>query len=300
MAKNSDARHHRGDFRCAACGGADQDPRGQGRRCFGWTTGDGWIHCSRVDSRWPDKSGNTWAHPPDTRRATTEPIQAEAQRDEQAEQRRRTKLIRTHRETVPITDPSAEPARLYLASRGLIGVTSIALRFHPALAYHDPPNGLIGMFPALVALVLASDGRPICLHRTYLTARGEKAPVPTPRKMMSPAIKGSTMGGAIRLNPECGPRLAIAEGIETGLSFARLSGWPVWSTASAGGMKAVVLPPHVAEVAIAADHDSSGTGQVSARALARRLIAEGRKVKIITPPRMGTDWNDVLLEGTPA
>lgn len=33
---------------CAVCGGADGDPRGQERRCFGWTTEDGaWVHCSR-------------------------------------------------------------------------------------------------------------------------------------------------------------------------------------------------------------------------------------------------------------
>lgn len=33
---------------CEVCGGGENDPRGQERRCFGWTTEDGdWCHCTR-------------------------------------------------------------------------------------------------------------------------------------------------------------------------------------------------------------------------------------------------------------
>jgi hypothetical protein len=40
-------RFSRGE-RCPVCGGCDDDPRGQGRRCFGFASGD-WIHCSREE-----------------------------------------------------------------------------------------------------------------------------------------------------------------------------------------------------------------------------------------------------------
>jgi hypothetical protein len=35
---------------CPVCDGSDSDPRGQGRRCHGFLSGDGeWVHCSRED-----------------------------------------------------------------------------------------------------------------------------------------------------------------------------------------------------------------------------------------------------------
>ncbi len=39
-----------GGRRCPVCGGADGDPRGQGRRCSGFTTTDGqYVHCAREE-----------------------------------------------------------------------------------------------------------------------------------------------------------------------------------------------------------------------------------------------------------
>lgn len=44
-----DQRHTR-QHRCPVCGGADSDPRGQGKRCSGFTSADGaWCHCSREE-----------------------------------------------------------------------------------------------------------------------------------------------------------------------------------------------------------------------------------------------------------
>ena len=35
---------------CPICGGDERDPRGQGRRCFGFLSGDGeWAHCTRAE-----------------------------------------------------------------------------------------------------------------------------------------------------------------------------------------------------------------------------------------------------------
>lgn len=44
-----DQRHLR-SHPCPVCGGAEQDPRGLGKRCTGFTSGDGeWCHCSREE-----------------------------------------------------------------------------------------------------------------------------------------------------------------------------------------------------------------------------------------------------------
>lgn len=44
---HSDQRHSH-DHRCPICGGRDEDPRGSGRRCNGYTSSDGeWVRCSR-------------------------------------------------------------------------------------------------------------------------------------------------------------------------------------------------------------------------------------------------------------
>ena len=71
------------------------------------------------------------------------------------------------------------------------------------------------------------------------------------------------------------------------------SGLPTWATLSTSGLRAVILPPEVETVIIAADADEAG--EVAAQAAARRFIAEGRKVKIARPPK-GMDFNDLLLK----
>jgi putative DNA primase/helicase len=211
------------------------------------------------------------------------------------EERRRNRLVRVWREGVPLMAPAAEPARLYLAHRGLTGFDAASLKLHAGLAYFQEGHQ-VGIFPVLLALVQAPDGRAIALHRTYLTPQGLKAPVATPKKTMSPVVPGSLTGAAIRLGPVTGGRLALAEGVESAASFTRLTGWPCWSYLSASGLRAAVVPSEAVDVVIAADHDRNGVGQAAALALARRLLAEGRRTRIWAPPTVGTDWNDVLQE----
>lgn len=49
MSVNRSMRHTK-NHRCPVCGGADEDPRGRDKRCFGWTSSDGeWCHCTREE-----------------------------------------------------------------------------------------------------------------------------------------------------------------------------------------------------------------------------------------------------------
>lgn len=144
----------------------------------------------------------------------------------------------------------------------------------------------------------------IGIHRTYLAViegKVTKAPI-SPNKM----ILGKAGGGAVRLpcidkssiNETLGKKLVIAEGIETALSIAQATSLPVWVALSASGMQNIILPPSqmIEEVIIAADYDEAGI--FAAERLACRLLGEGYKAKIVTPPYKGSDFNDLLLKQT--
>jgi hypothetical protein len=155
----------------------------------------------------------------------------------------------------------------------------------------EPPPTLRVVYlrgePAMVARVEGPGGLQ-GLHLTFLEPDGRG------RRGKKLAKGSKPKGGAIRLFPlEEGQPLALAEGIETALAVREATGWPAWATIAAPFMKEVVLPPEVKEVVIAADHDRAGID--AAHALARKLIREGRKVRIAVPPEEGEDWLDVLV-----
>jgi len=111
---------------------------------------------------------------------------------------------------------------------------------------------------------------------------------------MSPAVPRATNGGAIRLYaPD--ETLAVTEGIETALAVRVATGLPLWATYSAGGMARLIVPPDVRLVIICADHDPAGLD--AARTLARRLLTEQRRVKMLIPDRPGADWADLQEVG---
>ena len=66
----------------------------------------------------------------------------------------------------------------------------------------------------------------------------------------------------------------------------------MWAAIAAPFMREVVVPGEVKEVVIAADHDRAGLE--AARALARRLLREGRRVRVAVPPEEMDDWLDAL------
>lgn len=186
---------------------------------------------------------------------------------------------------------SGDPVAHYLARRGL-GLASFppALRYVEKCRYQgDEPR----WFPAMIAKVTGADGKPVTVHRTYLTADGNKAPVEAPRRLMSGKIE---KGCAIRLAP-AGPVLGIAEGIETALAASAIWGVPCWSAVNASMLMAWEPPADVSEVIVFGDNDPKYGGQSAAFALAHRLAAGARQlpVRVEMPPDVGTDWNDVLM-----
>jgi hypothetical protein len=145
----------------------------------------------------------------------------------------------------------------------------------------------------MLSAVVTADGELKALHRTYLNTDGSgKAPV-EPAKMTLGSVRGFSchLGNASE-------ELAISEGIETGLSFQLASGIPTWAALNTGGMCTLLLPPMplASFVTIAADSDEPGVHAAGAAASRWRL--EGRHVRVVTPPREGLDFNDMLLKAS--
>jgi putative DNA primase/helicase len=178
---------------------------------------------------------------------------------------------------------------VYLRARA-IRRTSRILKFH-----EQAPHRLGARLPAMLAPVVDVNGEQIGVHLTYLRRDGGgKADLP---KEHQRECRGALAGGAIRLIPfDPGLELGLAEGVETGLSFAELFDLPCWSAVYAGGLRSLVLPPDVRRIIIAADNDVSGVGQRNALAAYDRWTAEGREVRIKCPPDAGDDFNDILAK----
>jgi putative DNA primase/helicase len=176
-----------------------------------------------------------------------------------------------------------DPAWLYLNRRTGIRKAPADLRFHPGLKHSDG-----GLHPAMVALMRYPDGRPVSIHRTYLTLEGNKAAVGDPKKFM----QGMPLATAsVRLG-EAARCMGIAEGIETALAASRRFGVPVCAATNAVLLESWVPPAGVSEVLIAGDNDASYTGQSAAFALAKRLVREGYTVEVQIPGAVGKDWAD--------
>lgn len=189
-----------------------------------------------------------------------------------------------------------DAAGLYLRNRGFkFKKYPDALRFHPCFKYvHDDKRTT--QHPCLVSKFSALDDQSYTLQFTYLTKDGEKAKLPTERKMASGPIP---MGGSVKLTSKYDyEKLGIAEGVETALSAAKIFQMPVWATFTAAILMKWQPPSSAKEIVIFADNDKNYKGQSAAYALAHKLISlnENIKVSVEYPDRAGKDWNDELRD----
>jgi putative DNA primase/helicase len=159
---------------------------------------------------------------------------------------------------------------------------------HPGLKHG--PSGEV--YPALLAILRYETGTAACVHRTYLTTEGFKAPV-DPVRMMMPA-PAPLAGSAIRLGTVA-ERLGISEGLETAICAGKMFGLPVWSAIAANLMTEWVPPSTVCSVVVFGDNDRSYTGQAAAFELARKLRVKGLDVEVQIPLTIGADWADCWM-----
>jgi putative DNA primase/helicase len=172
-----------------------------------------------------------------------------------------------HSMRVSLADPVGE----YLSKR--CGITSL---YPKDLRYWGEST--------MLAKVRDGEGDPITIHQTLI--KGDKAGV---RMMLAGSLPPNV---AIRLCPQAGPVLGIAEGIETALSASALFTVPVWAAISAPLLKKWRPPESVERVIIFGDNDENYTGQEAAYSLAR-VLQNDVEVEVKLPSIPGWDWNDV-------
>lgn len=269
---------------CPLCGGRDRfrfdDKDGRGTYfCSGCGAGDGVKLAMGI-------TGQTFKDTAQQIERLAGVVQPVTGKPDRSDEDKLATLRRVFRESKPIQ--RGDEAEQYLLGRGL-GLHDLpeAVRVHPGLRYQDEDHK--GVYPAMLAIVIASDGRAVSLHRTYLK-EGRKAPVSAPKKLM----QGLPLSGAAIRLTAVSEVLGIAEGLETALAASELFEVPVWSCVSAQGIESFEPPEGVREVIVFADNDPNFAGQKAAFAAAHRLKIKGFEVEVCIPPEPG-DWLDELL-----
>jgi len=203
--------------------------------------------------------------------------------------------------SLPWDEPKPSLVKAYLQNRGLnpeMLPKHMPFRFHPAMPYWED-EVYLGRHPAMLALVSGADGKPVTMHRTFLTKDGKKASLPYPKKFMAYPSDRCLTGGAVRLC-QAESVLGIAEGIETALAVRQATGMAVWAALSCTLLERFEPPTGTKHVAIWGDLDRKGVGGDSARKLAERLSERGINACLHIPPASllgdckSIDWLDVL------
>lgn len=178
-------------------------------------------------------------------------------------------------------------AAVYLRRRG------ITISPPPTLRYADLRHHATGLvLPAMVAAVQDPEGRVTAVHRTYLKSDGGgKAEISAPKMALGPIA-----AGAVRLSG-ARPVLALAEGIETGLSVLQAYSLPTW-VALGSRIAEIALPEIARQVIIFADNGEMG--RIAAERAAERFTDQGRVASIEFPPDAFGDFNDWLQAGAAA
>lgn len=201
------------------------------------------------------------------------------------------------------------PAELYLKRRGIdlavLGRQPEALRYHPAM--WERTTG--ARHPCLLALATNAEGKPVTVHRIWVTPDGAKL-MPKNKKFYS-----SPRGAICRLwrGRRDAPRwqdiykdpalaaaetMAISEGVENALAFAiACPEFRVGAAFAKGLIGKVVLPKGLGRAVILMDDDED---EDALRYQALLLSRQCPKIAFARPPRGRGDFNDLLQEGADA
>jgi len=222
------------------------------------------------------------------------------QRNYEAEQRhQREEIEKLARRIEQAREPyrRAVPVEVYWRSRGLALPVPPVLRFLQRCPHRPDPRYNRDYYPAMLTPVVNVDGHQIGIHKTFLKSDGS-GKWPFSDKRLQRETCGPIGGGAVRLaSYEPSRALAIGEGIESTASAMQLFDLPGWAALSVSGIKSIELPECVRDLVIVVDNDENGTGQEAALFSYTRWTGEGRSVRLLVPPNVGEDFNQIMMSG---
>jgi hypothetical protein len=255
--------------------------------------GPGSLFRCALDAGWqPPLAGNSIRRTRADRLTHARKVEAAAREREQQQRAEWAANAKRNAQLSAQLEPVREgdPVYRYLCRRLAIDAFAAlpCLRLHPALDYWHEGERL-GTFPAMVAQVTAPDGRLLALHRTYLTADGHKADVPTVKKLTSAC--GPLAGASIRLQQPQRGVIGVAEGIETALAASLASGVPTVAAYCASALAGFLWPARMQRLVIFADADRAG--REAADTLRARALRADLRVNVMSPSDEGSDWADV-------
>ena len=231
--------------------------------------------------------------------------------DSKNKSRKISNALKLWSQTKPISGTLGE---VYLKKRGIELPSGVewpdCLRFHPRVEWEigsewDGSNKINPgpYFPCLIASVVDSNGELSAVWRIFLDDNGDKANL-IPAKIGL----GSVAGCAVRIGGN-GPKVGIAEGIETALASWLLIGrkYPVWSVLSTSGMANFEPPPFIKCGTIFPDGDrpikklgddfvpAEPAGRAAARQMASEMRRAGMQWTIEAEPPAGKDYLDLFV-----
>jgi putative DNA primase/helicase len=248
------------------------------------------CHRGGVSEVWTARSRD--ATTPAQRAALREQVlQAQAERAAEQRQRWAVNAQRIGALWAQCETPTVgDPLTLYLQRRGMVDLWPLpsCLRLHRGLTYwHE--GAPLGVFPAMVAPIVAPGGQVVALHRTYLTRDGHKADVPTVKKLTLAA--GPLAGACVPLYRPSAGRIGIAEGIETALAAHCAAAVPTVAAYCADNLARWRWPADVRRLLVFVDADEAG--HRAGDELVARAVRAGLQAQALAPSVPGADWADV-------
>ena len=224
--------------------------------------------------------------PPGMRTITPEKAARETQRQADDVRRKIEKARRLWNESNPAQGTIVET---YLNKRGLSGIIiPPTIRFHAQLWNAETDT----LMPGMVAVITDRNQRIVGIHRTFLDLQGNKAKVKNAKKML-----GACMGAHVCLGLPSEGKLAVAEGIETGLSVMKAKpALAVWAALSLGNMNAPI-PGSITELILCTDGDNKDPRAADAlieKAVREHRAANAKRIVRIAPADNGKDFNDMI------
>jgi Toprim domain len=277
------------DVACSVCGPTKQGASARRKVLRTWQLAEDRIsfRCARCGIK-----GYAVADDNGTKQPATPRPRNDDGNDDEAERKRRNAALASSiwREAVPLAHTAGAD---YLARRGIdldqVPDIDSCLRWHPHC-----PWGVGETQPCIIALYTdAISNEPRGIRRRPITGEAARS-------------LGPQRDCVIRLWPDESVTngLVPGEGLETTLAAAtRISHrgtllQPAWAAGCAESLRYFPILSRIESLTILADNDASGAGQDAAAECARRWHAAGREVIRLTPRGVGTDFNDIITNGT--